>query len=177
MTSEEITAKAEELKRRVDEGAATFYKHYQELKEELHKCNENLRSAESILCSVIDCGTSDLGCIYDMEENHNGTIDRAVELREELGSINFGNFATAVKEKALEEVDEEVSNKDKESFQDMLIDDNYIAWGSIAAYGDYQGEDIESNHRRQELFADFVNGNLSKEKFLKAYNEELVKKE
>ncbi|MCL4436336.1 MAG: hypothetical protein M1503_03100 [Thaumarchaeota archaeon] len=170
---ERDAAKIEELRKEVEKDTAGFYKHYQEIKDELWKTREQLRSAESILSEVIDCGTADLQCIYDMEEKHPGTIDRAVDLKEELGSINFGNFVMAVKDKALEEVEDEdeISEQDKESFQDAIIDDNYVAWGGIAAYGYYQGGDKEANERRQELFSDFVNGNLSKEEFLKQYNE------
>lgn len=179
MTSEEkeeekerTAAKVEEFRKDVEKDPSGFYKHYQEIKDELWKTREQLRSAESILSEVIDCGTADLQCIYSMEENHPGTIDRAVDLKEELGSINFGNFVLAVKDKALEEVeDDEISEQDKESFQDMIVDDNYVAWGGVAAYGYYEGEDKEANERRQELFSDFVNGNLSKEEFLKQYQE------
>lgn len=172
---ERTAAKAEEFRKDVEKDPAGFYKHYQEIKDELWKTREQLRSAESILSEVIDCGTADIQCIYDMEEKHSGTIDRAVDLKDELGSINFGNFVLAVKDKSLEEIeddDDEISEQDKESFQDLIIDDNYVAWGGVAAYGYYEGEDKEANERRQELFSDFVNGNLSKEEFLKQYQEE-----
>lgn len=144
-----------------------------EHREEVSELRDKLETAESILSSVLDCGTLDLECIYDMEKNHPGTVERAVELKEELGSINFGNFVMAVKEKALAEVEDEICEGDAESFRDMIVDDNYVAWGGVAAYGSYDGEDKEENHRRQELFSDFVSGSLTKEKFLEEYREAL----
>ena len=119
----------------------------------------------------------DLECIYGMEKDHPGTVERAVELKEELGSINFGNFVMAVKETALAEVEDEVHEGDAESFRDMIVDDNYVAWGGVAAYGSYGGEDKEENHRREELFSSFVSGSLSREKFLEEYRKELVGRE
>jgi hypothetical protein len=104
-----------------------------------------------------------------METNHPGTVERAIELKEELGSINFGNFVMAAKDKALSEVEDEIAEGDTESFRDMIIDDNYVAWGGVAAYGSYEGEDREGNQSRQELFADFVSGSLDKDRFLEEY--------
>jgi len=148
-----------------------------EPREEVSELREKLETAESILSSVLDCGTLDLECIYDMEKNHPGTVERAVELKDELGSINFGNFVMAVKEMALAEVEDELDEDDAESFRDMIVDDNYVAWGGVAAYGSYGGEDREENHRRQELFSDFVSGSLSREKFLEDYKSELAGRE
>jgi len=140
-----------------------------ELRDEVPKLRDKLETAESILSSVLDCGILDLECIYDMETNHPGTVERAIELKEELGSINFGNFVMAAKDKALSEVEDEIAEGDTESFRDMIVDDNYVAWGGVAAYGSYEGEDRERNQSRQELFADFVSGPLDKDRFLKEY--------
>lgn len=132
-----------------------------------------LEYAEQILCECLNCGSRDLECIYEMEKNHTGTIERAVELKEELGNLNFGNFVMAVKEVSLTEITDNITEADKESFQDMVIDDNYMAWGTIASYGSYEGKDTEDNHRRQELFCDFVNGSITKSQFLKQLNQKL----
>jgi len=140
-----------------------------ELRDEVPKLRDKLETAERILSYVLDCGTLDLECIYDMETNHPGTVERAIELKEELGSINFGNFVMAAKDKALSEVEDEIAEGDTESFRDMIIDDNYVAWGGVAAYGSYEGEDREGNQSRQELFADFVSGSLDKDRFLEEY--------
>ena len=140
-----------------------------ELRDEVPKLRDKLETAESILSSVLDCGTLDLECIYDMEKNHPGTVEGAIELKEELGSINFGNFVMAAKDKALSEVEDEIAEGDTESFRDMIIDDNYVAWGGVAAYGSYEGEDRERNQNRQELFADFISGSLDKDRFLEEY--------
>jgi hypothetical protein len=140
-----------------------------ELRDEVPKLRDKLETAESILSYVLDCGTLDLECIYDMETNHPGTVERAIELKEELDSINFGNFVMAAKDKALSEVEDEIAEGDAESFRDMIVDDNYVAWGGVAAYGSYEGEDRERNQSRQELFAGFISGSLDKDRFLEEY--------
>ena len=81
-----------------------------ELRDEVPKLRDKLETAESILSYVLDCGTLDLECISDMETNHPGTVERAIELKEELGSINFGNFVMAAKDKALSEVEDEIAD-------------------------------------------------------------------
>ncbi len=140
-----------------------------ELRDEVPKLRDKLEAAESILSYVLDCGTLDLECIYGMETNHPGTVERAIELKEELGSINFGNFVMAAKDKALSEVEDDIAEGDAESFRDMIVDDNYVAWGGVAAYGSYEGKDRERNQSRQELFADFISGSLDKDRFLEEY--------
>jgi hypothetical protein len=144
-----------------------------ELRDEVPKLRDKLETAESILSNVLDCGTLDLECIYDLQENHPGTVERAIELKEELGSINFGNFVMAAKDKALNEVEDEIAEGDTESFRDMIVDDNYVAWGGVAAYGSYEGEDRERNQNRQELFADFISGSLDRDRFLEEYQKSL----
>ena len=146
-----------------------FFEWVLELRDEVPKLRDKMETAESILSYVLDCGTLDLECIYDMEANHPGTVERAIELKEELGSINFGNFVMAAKDKALSEVEDEITEGDAESFRDMIVDDNYVAWGGVAAYGSYEGEDRERNQNRQELFADFINWSLDKDRFLEEY--------
>ncbi len=146
-----------------------FFEWTLELRDEVPKLRDKLETAESILSSVLDCGTLDLECVYDMEENHPGTVERAIELKEELGSINFGNFVMGAKDQALSEVEDEIAEVDIESFRDMIIDDNYVAWGGVASYGSYEGKDREENQRRQELFASFVDGSLPREKFLEEF--------
>jgi hypothetical protein len=167
--SERIATLKEDLKRTPRE----FFKWVLDLQDEVLQLRDKLDVAESILSSVLDCGTLDLGCVYDMEKNHPGTVERAIELKEELGRINFGNFVMAVKDQAITEVEGEVEEGDLESFRDLIIDDNYVAWGGVAAYGTYDGEDRAENEERQELFASFTSGSLTKEQFLGDYREPL----
>jgi hypothetical protein len=161
--------KLDSLKNELQRDPKRFFEWVLELRDEVPKLRDKLETAENILSSVLDCGTLDLECIYDMEKNHPGTVERAIELKEELGSINFGNFVMAAKDKALSEVEDEIAEGDAESFRDMIVDDNYVAWGGVAAYGSYEGEDRERNQSRQELLADFVSGSLDKDRFLEEY--------
>ena len=135
-----------------------------------------LEYAEKILCELLNVGVSDLYAIYEMEEHHPGTIDRAFEILDEFENErpNFGFFVMAVKDWALEEVRDVITEEDAESFQDMAIDDDYAAWGPIASYGDYEGDDTEANHERQELFAEYVMGEITKDEFAKRYAELLT---
>ena len=136
-----------------------------------------LEYAEKILCELLNVGFSDLYEIYGMEQAHPGTIDRAFEILDEFRGEkpNFGFFVWAVRDVALQEVSDIITSEDAESFQDMVIDDNYVAWGSIASYGDYEGEDVEANHERQELFAEYVVGLIAKDEFAKRYAELLTR--
>ena len=135
-----------------------------------------LEYAEKILCELLGVGYADLEAIYDMEQAHPGTIDRAFELFDEFPDEkpNFGFFVMAVKDQALEEVRDVITEEDAESFQDMAIDDDYAAWGGIADYGSYEGDDTEANHERQELFAEYVMGEITKDEFAKRYAELLT---
>jgi len=138
-----------------------------------------LEYAEKILCELLGVGYADLEAIYDMEQAHPGTIDRAFELFDEFPDEkpNFGFFVMAVKDQALEEVRDVITEEDAESFQDMAIDDDYAAWGGIADYGSYEGDDTEANHERQELFAEYVMGEITKDEFAKRYAELLPQEE
>ena len=128
--------------------------------------NKRLMYAEQILTELLGVGEEDLNAIYDMEKHHPGTIDLAFELFEDK-KPNFGFFVVAVKYKALEEVRDIVTSEDYESFEDMLIDDDYAFWGPIASYGSYEGKDVEANRERQELFAQYVRGLIDRETFAK----------
>jgi hypothetical protein len=132
-----------------------------------------LRYAEKILCELLNVGVSDLYEIYGMEQAHPGTLDRTFELFDEFKDEkpNFGFFVLAVRDVALQEVRDVITEEDAESFEDMAIDDDYVAWGGIADYGSYEGEDIEANQERQELFAEYVMGEITKEAFAKRYAE------
>ncbi len=129
--SKRISPLKEDLRRSPGE----FFEWVLDPQDEVLQLRDKLDTAESILSSVADCGALDLGCIYDTEKNHPGTAERALELKEELGSMNSGNFVMAVKDQALSEVEEGIAREDAESFRDMIVDDNYVAWGGIAAYG------------------------------------------
>jgi len=141
--------------------------------------NRKLEYAEKILCELLGVGYADLEAIYEMEQAHPGTIDRAFELFDEFPDEkpNFGFFVMAVKDQALEEVRDVITEEDAESFQDMAIDDDYAAWGGIATYGYYEGEDVEENHERQELFDEYVMGEITKDEFAKRYKELLPQEE
>jgi len=132
-----------------------------------------LEYAEKILCELLGVGYADLEAIYEMEEAHPGTLDRTFELFDEFPDEkpNFGFFVLAVRDVALQEVRDIITDEDAESFQDMAIDDDYAAWGGIADYGSYEGDDTEANHERQELFAEYVMGEITKEEFAKRYKE------
>jgi hypothetical protein len=133
--------------------------------------NTQLKCAEKILCELLNVGVSDLYEIYGMEHDHPGTLDRAFQLFDEFKSEkpNFGFFVLAVQDQALDEVRDIITEEDAESFQDMVIDDNYVAWGSIADYGSYEGDDVEGNRKRQELFGEYVVGLIAKEEFAEKY--------
>ena len=132
-----------------------------------------LRYAEKILCELLRVGPSELEAIYEMEEHHPRTLDRAFELFDEFKNErpNFGFFVMAVRDVAFDEVRDIITDEDAESFQDMVIDDNYAYWGPLLQYGYYEGADVEANHERQELFAEYVNGLITKEAFAKRYKE------
>jgi hypothetical protein len=130
-----------------------------------------LRYAEKILCELLGAGVSDLYAIYEMEQAHLGTIDRGFELFDEFENEkpNFGFFVLAVRDVALQEVRDIITDEDAESFQDMVIDDDFAFWGSLMQYGYYEGTDISANHERQELFAEYVRGKITKEEFAEKY--------
>ena len=132
-----------------------------------------LEYAQKILCELLDVGSADLEAIYEMEHDHPGTLDRTFELFDEFRGEkpNFGFFVLAVKDQALKELENLITSDDYESFQDMVIDDNYVAWGGIASYGYYKGDDAVANHKRQELFAEYMRGKITKEEFAKRYAE------
>jgi len=135
--------------------------------------NLKLKYAEKILCELLSVGPSDLEAIYEMEEHHPGTLDRAFKLFDEFKNEkpNFGFFVMAVRDVAFDEVRDVITEEDAESFQDMAIDDSYAYWGPITSYGYYKGEDVEENHERQELFDEYVMGEITKEAFAKRYAE------
>jgi len=132
--------------------------------------------AFEIVCAAIGCGWLDVECIIEMEENFPGTIERAIELKDELGELNFGNFVLAVKEIALEQIEDELLEISEDIFdalQDMVIDDNYAAWGGIACYGSGGYHDV------QEAFADYVYSGSGEDKervleLARAYKEFVV---
>jgi hypothetical protein len=76
--------------------------------------NTQLRYAEKILCELLRVGVSDLYEIYQMEQAHPGTIDRAFELFDEFKDEkqNFGFFVMAVRDVALDEVRDIVTSED-----------------------------------------------------------------
>jgi len=135
--------------------------------------NTQLRYAEKILCELLRVGPSELEAIYEMEEHHPGTLDRAFELFDEFKNErpNFGFFVMAVRDVALDEVRDIITSEDAESFEDMVLDDNYAYWGPIMEYGYYEGKDVEENHERQELFDEYVMGEITKDEFAKRYAE------
>lgn len=133
--------------------------------ERINRKLENEALAE-VVAGLIDCGTADVDCIVDMEKNFEGTIERAIELQEEIGEpkMNFGLFVMAVKDKAIDTVTDELLDEDRATLEDMVIDDNYLAWGCIANYGAGSlPTDIQSN------FGDYVKGTMDKKAFLDRY--------
>jgi len=130
-----------------------------------------LEYAEKIACEVLGIGLLDLYAIYRMEQAHPGTINRALYYMDEYKNVRpyFGFFVMAVKDVALYEVKDVITQEDARSFEDMQIDANFYAWGPIMEYGYYFGDDKELNHERQELFSYYVKGTITKEEFVKKY--------
>jgi len=130
-----------------------------------------LEYAEKLLCEVLDIGLSDIYAIYKMEYTHPGTLNRVFYYLDEYKNVKpyFGFFVMAVKDVALYEVKDVITEEDARSFEDMQIDDNYYAWGGIIEFGYYFGDDKELNHERQELFSYYVKGTITREEFVKKY--------
>ncbi len=161
-------------------------KAYAEQQEELTKLREELGFAEDILVAQGIGGAMDLRSIYDMERKHEGTIDQAIEERDEIGEgkLEFWHFVEAVKRVSLIEIEDAVEEmaldleqegKDEdakklrqhyESFKDVSIDQNYCAWGDVADWGAYDGPDKQKNEELQSVFAEFVSGVYTKDEFL-----------
>ena len=132
--------------------------------EDLKKENDTL---SMLAASVIDCGTLDIECILEMERNFPGTIERAIDLREEFKEqINFGVFVRAVQEIAIDSISAELVDGDEDLFREIVIDDNYSDWGGIASYGDR-----DFPEELQECFVEYVRGLSTIEKFLESYRE------
>jgi len=139
--------------------------------------DKRLMYAEQILTELLGVGEEDLNAIYDMEKHHPGTIDLAFEIFEDKKpNFSFSLFVDAVKYQSLKEIENLITRDDYESFEDVVLDDNYRFWGPIVAYGSYAGSDIEENRKRQELFAEYVRGLVTREAFAKRYKELLNKK-
>jgi len=130
-----------------------------------------LEYAEKIACEVLGIGLLDLYAIYKMEQAHPGTINRAIYYMDEYKNVRpyFGFFVMAVKDVAIYEVKNVITQEDLKSFEDMQIDSNYYAWGPIVEYGYYFGDDKEANHERQELFSYYVKGLITREEFVQKY--------
>jgi hypothetical protein len=158
---------------------------------EVNEVLEKLRVAEELLATVLECGTMDVDYILDMEIDHPGTADKALEYAQDLGgTVNFGCFVEGVKRMSILEIEGDLdglledacSNASvvkckvftdemdwlKESLDDLVIDDNYCAWGCVASYGIYGGEHEDENHDLQEAFARFVTDSSYKHTFLEA---------
>lgn len=148
---------------------------------ELAEITNTKESAISILAEYADCGSADLGCIFDMEKNFEGTIERAFDLAKEIdgdeAKPGFGHFVMAVKYQAIDDVEGDVKELLEvfgldaddiwddiyQSLSDMVIDDNYCAWGGIATYG--YGKLF---HEAQDAFVDWLvtGDDKHKERFL-----------
>jgi len=132
--------------------------------------NKRLMYAEQILSELLSILPDDLEAIYKMEERHPGTIELAFEMFEDKKpNFSFSLFVDAVKYQSLKEIENLITRDDYESFEDVALDDNYRFWGPIVAYGSYAGSDIEENRKRQELFAEYVRGLITREAFAKRY--------
>lgn len=132
--------------------------------------SKRIEYAEDLLIQILSIGSSDLEEIYMMEEYHPGTIDRDMQDEKEVYGLNFGLFVESVKLVSKSEIEDYITEKDADSFTDMIIDDNYSAWGGIVDYGSYDGKDVDENIDRQDLFVDYVTGNITKQEFITEYN-------
>lgn len=129
-----------------------------------------IKYAEDMLCDLLNIGRLDLEEIFEMEEHHKGVINRAMDLyKKEKADLSFGLFVESVKTVSLNEILDVITDEDLNSFNDMQIDDDYVAWGPIVNYGEYDLDDIDNNKDRQEMFAMYVKGDMTKEEFISAY--------
>jgi hypothetical protein len=157
-----------------------------ELNDELFDMRDKLKALYTLATAVCDCGTMDVDAILDMEKHHNGTIDAAMDFAEEMGDsrLSFYAFVEGVLRVSLAEVDGflddlifEVEEDErlkmeleafKESIEQVSINAEYYAWGSLADYGycELEGEALQRNHDGQEAFAKFVNGSYDIDEFM-----------
>lgn len=156
------------------------------LNDELLDMRDKLDALYTLATAVCDCGSMDVDAILDMEEHHDGTIDAAIEFMEEMGDskLSFYAFVEGVLRVSLNEVDGflddlifEAEEDErlrteleafKESIEQVSIDANYCAWGSLADYGycELEGEALQRNHDAQSEFVDFVIGHSDIDEFM-----------
>ncbi len=119
------------------------------LEEEIRELRYKLSSAYGLIGDLMGCGWKDVEIILEMENIWLDSIERAQEIAEGE-PVNFGHFVMAWKEKAIESVEDDITEEETDALRDMIIDDNYCAWGSVASYG--EGMDEEA----QVAFAEYV---------------------
>ncbi len=146
---------------------------YDILAKEHRELVENYQSVKLLAAQVVGCGRDDIDCILEMEKNHDGTIDRAVDYAAEGGGrISFWHFVQAVKWVSLDEVIDYLDNDTVQSLDGMTPDDNYSAWSPLAAYGRYVGPMTEmDNVRVQDEFARYVLGQLDRDEFVESFRD------
>lgn len=121
------------------------------LEEEIVKLRQDRNSAYGLLGNLMKCGWRDVEVILEMERIWLDAIEMAQEIAEDVGGpVGFGHFVMAWKEKAIESVEEDITEKQVDALRDMIIDDNYCAWGCVASYGEGMEEEA------QEAFSDYV---------------------
>lgn len=162
---------------------------YQALLNKYNEQSDKLDGLYQLALIATNSGYMDVDAILDMEKHHRGTIERADEVRDEVGDggLEFWHFVDGVHRVALAEVDgfldDLIAEADederlttelgdlKESIEQVSIDANYSAWGSLADYGPTEATDakaVQRNHDAQEAFADFVNGTYDIDEFMES---------
>ncbi|MFA7143434.1 MAG: hypothetical protein WC175_05625 [Candidatus Dojkabacteria bacterium] len=160
--------------------------------EQITKLSSGNSVMKEILASVIRCGTRDVECIVDMCVEHPDTLEHTEEYVDSGGSMDFGGFVYGCHMAAYNEVSDwlddfsdvliedhsdaedavvsEMQNL-RDALYDLIIDDNYCAWGGLAEYGSYSGAYEDAVKDIQVLFTEFVVDSNRFEAFKVAVND------
>lgn len=154
-------------------------KEFNRLWEESRKCD----AACELIADLLDCGSRDADEVLRLIKVHGSdVIDESNEFAKDCGmSQNFGTIIQGVKRvvmfklrdevKEAEELDEENQEEDLDEYNEwineLIIDDNYIAWGAIYSYG-------SCPEAVGEIFAEILTYGLTDElkaNFIKSFKE------
>lgn len=160
--------------------------------EQITKLSDENSVMKEIIASVIGCGTRDVECIVDMCVEHPDTLEQTEEYARCGESVDFGGFVRgchmAAYNEACDWLDEfsdvliedhsdaedavvsEMENL-KDSLYDLIIDDNYCAWGGLVKYGSYSGAYEDAVKDIQVIFTEFVVDSNRFEAFKVAVND------
>jgi len=146
---------------------------------EYHQDRLKLESACTLIADLLDCGTRDADEVLRLIEVHGDeVVDEAREFTDDVGGLlNFGSIIEGIKRVVMFKLrdtiedDEDLGEDDLDLYDEwineLIIDDNYIAWGGIADYGSCP-EDLG------EVFSEIMMDGLTDElkgKFIQAFKE------